>query len=1269
MSEGNASVQVACLQGEITIDLDKFQEALDKAQEMFEIFAENVDKDILINLNVDDDGLVDTVSEVREELESLKDLGLNDITLDVNNDEIEDLRDSINEIRENIEALNDSDVEIYTNADEVKSTDDTVERLKAIIDSINDKDINIRVNSDGVISATAQMKDLEDTEEETKEKSEGLAETLGTAIYAFQAVFQATKELAEGSLEQFAQMQMAGRIASNVFGSFGDNVKAFASTSMTSLGMSSGATMHYADMLGFALKAQGATEQSASKMSEQLIETADNMVLASGGSITMQQAVQTLTSAIAGQTYGLKSMGINITGVNKKWSPLKQSMYIMHQVISKVNKNFGSLSGNLDTTAGQMQIAQSTMEEFGESIGGILAPQLAEVNRILTHLYDTFEHLSPGVKKAIVIAGEAGVALLGLAATVAVVATAVKTLTDTFEDFELASLTNPIVLAIGGITVAVGLLYEAWKHNWDGMRGTIDDFGEDVKHVFEDVKNAFKELDLQKFSEMASNIFANLKLTMSNVFGGGLYLVEVFFHSFISLINPFFKDLNKVGIIIGEVVNNVVETVTGIISIFNLALGSLEPTLDRVGGFIAKFVSIRLKHLGDILNIIIGIIPRVGLEVQNVTSDIVEFLLPVVHLINNVTKAISHVTIFGHKLSSVLLDVATGIGGILLLRAGVIATMRGLANGFLSVVALGSNIMDVMSDMKDGIVGVVSKLPELIEGFKEFNGVQAITDALAQADPMTWIADAIVALIGVVVLLYEAWKHNWGGMRTDLEKIGSWIENKMKYLGEVFERWGKDIENTLHRVGKFFDNIGKGIGNFVKNSVHSIEQFGDKVKYVFTHFPEIVENEMKKFAKDVVRVFTVDIPHAIEDIPHILNVLAHDFMYGLGASLAIIVSFVANIVIDFIHLGEKIGEKLDEILHDIINWGHRMIDKGIEIGEKFVTETIHFFEQLPGRIWRWLVNAYHFTVDWGENMVHKAIETGRRFIDETINFFEQLPGRIWTWLSNAQNFVAQWGENMVHEAIDTGERFINETVNFFEQLPGRIETWLINAIYRIEAWCGEMASEGARAAEDFGHAIVSGVESIPGKMEQIGDWIVEGLWDGIKAKWAALENWCSSMADSFVNGFKKYLDIHSPSRRMYNEVGVWILPGIGQALEDGLPKLLNTVSKQVDLMVNHMQQKIREGVSNIKVPVPNDFNTLAISMNKAVSDLNVPWAIPTIHTNVSSNNSNDNYGFALSNPNKGLIGDTNITINALSSDPHEIGSVVRRQVNNIINGF
>ena len=147
---------------------------------------------------------------------------------------------------------------------------------------------------------------------------------------------------------------------------------------------------------------------------------------------------------------------------------------------------------------------------------------------------------------------------------------------------------------------------------------------------------------------------------------------------------------------------------------------------------------------------------------------------------------------------------------------------------------------------------------------------------------------------------------------------------------------------------------------------------------------------------------------------------------------------------------------------------------------------------------------------------------------------------------------------------------------------------------------------------------------------------------------------------------KSALDIHSPSRRMYNEVGVWILPGISKAIEDGLPNLLNTISKQVDLMVNHMQRKIKTGVSSIQVPVPDGFNSLASSM----SDNPLIWKQPNLNnTNGELNNSTPN----INNCNGGYANSTHHTyeihVHTTSTDKEAIAKEVKRQIQLAHEGF
>lgn len=612
MPEGNASVEVACVKAEIDIDLEKFEEALEQAQELFEQFADSISEGLYLKINVEDDGLIDAenrinslkdslsnietgnieenidttgVEETKENLETIKELKneISDKTIDIdvksegteetiaNLDEVQDIIRNLQIKVANFEEsdLLDKDLDINTqsmidslqravdklhelkiaigdtsnlNIDDaieligINESIDEVKELRDKLESIS-KEFDIDINTSGIdgalmafdtfrTTADEDMDTVRESEDETKESGEDLTETLGTAIYALQAVYGAMSTIAKGALEGFAQMQISGNIANRVFGKFGENIKSFADNSVNSLGLASGETLHYADTLGLALKSQGATTQQSAIMAMNLIKVADNLSLASGGSVTMQQAVQTLTSAIAGQTYGLKSLGINVTGVNKRWTPLHQAMYVMGKVSQDVTKNFGTLGQNMNTTAGEISRTKTIIGEFGESLGEALSPQLAILNKKLSSLYKWWNNLSESTKHSIVVFGEVVVGVLGVASALYVAIKAVDAMKVVFETLSGLMDDNPIGLALMAIAGACFLLYEAWKHNFGGMRTTLN-------HLMSDLE-PFGKLMVS----LAESIAPELKTIWDNLVIIGKSLMPVV-KLFLHLASPF----------------------------------------------------------------------------------------------------------------------------------------------------------------------------------------------------------------------------------------------------------------------------------------------------------------------------------------------------------------------------------------------------------------------------------------------------------------------------------------------------------------------------------------------------------------------------------------------------------------------------------------------------------------------------------------------------------------------------------------------------------
>ncbi|WP_280102469.1 phage tail tape measure protein [Sinorhizobium fredii] len=74
--------------------------------------------------------------------------------------------------------------------------------------------------------------------------------------------------------------------------------------------------------------------------------------------------------------------------------------------------------------------------------------------------------------------------------------------------------------------------------------------------------------------------------------------------------------------------------------------------------------------------------------------------------------------------------------------------------------------------------------------------------------------------------------------------------------------------------------------------------------------------------------------------------------------------------------------------------------------------------------------------------------------------------------------------------------------------------------------------------------VVAAFQALPGKMMEIGGQIIDGLIQGIKARWESVKGGVADIATGIKDTFTGFFDIHSPSRVM-EAIGMNIMQGLG----------------------------------------------------------------------------------------------------------------------------
>ena len=292
---------------------------------------------------------------------------------------------------------------------------------------------------------------------------------------------------------------------------------------------------------------------------------------------------------------------------------------------------------------------------------------------------------------------------------------------------------------------------------------------------------------------------------------------------------------------------------------------------------------------------------------------------------------------------------------------------------------------------------------------------------------------------------------------------------------------------------------------------------------------------------------------------------------------------IAAIIDVLAELPDLIGEVFAEIVADLVEWGTDMGSKAQELITQLCTKVSNVLRNLPGQIWTHLVNAVTRVVQWGQQMLSNASTAMSNLLSKVNSIIQELPGKIWTHLVNTVNKVVAWGQQMVSNASTAASNMLSKVSSTLQQLPGKVWEYLSQAAQKVVSWGSDLAQKGAAAATQLFNSIVNGLSSLPSKMAEIGSNIVSGIWNGISSGWSWLTNKVSSLASSLLDAAKNALGINSPSKEFADEVGRWIMPGVGKGLDKSMPATLKDMKAKAGELVSAMRAEMSASAGQLSV--------------------------------------------------------------------------------------
>ena len=293
------------------------------------------------------------------------------------------------------------------------------------------------------------------------------------------------------------------------------------------------------------------------------------------------------------------------------------------------------------------------------------------------------------------------------------------------------------------------------------------------------------------------------------------------------------------------------------------------------------------------------------------------------------------------------------------------------------------------------------------------------------------------------------------------------------------------------------------------------------------------------------------IPILIEQVPAIINdfwaAFDENAIKLLGAGLNLIVQLgkgiIQNVPLIIANAGEIVTAIFNTIMHlDLLSVGKTLI-KNLGTGIKaMVTNAGQAASSVADNIFNIIKNT-----DW--------LSLGKTIM----TFLKNGIINMLTAISSAGGNVAKAAFNAIKNIdwLGLGKNVITFVANGIKAMLSNLSSAALN-----------VAKAGMNA---FKNCDWSGV----------GKNLISGIVSGITAKASSLVNSAVKAAKDAISAVKRWLGINSPSRRAKEEIGEWILPGVGEGIEDTSGDLNKSMETAAEDMVDSFNQAQNLDVSGL----------------------------------------------------------------------------------------
>lgn len=449
---------------------------------------------------------------------------------------------------------------------------------------------------------------------------------------------------------------------------------------------------------------------------------------------------------------------------------------------------------------------------------------------------------------------------------------------------------------------------------------------------------------------------------------------------------------------------------------------------------------------------------------------------------------------------------------------------------------------------------------------------------------------------------FGAMKSAWKNMLTAFADDNADFDTVVGNLVTSISTFGKNIlpriKTTLEGIGIFIQEFAWQIPNIIMEIMPSvvdsgIEVVGALVNSLVSAAPMLIDSAVN-IIKTLVNGIKGNLPSIVSSAMEILNSLVD----GIVEVLPMLLELGLQMLIT---LGQGIASNLPALIPTIINLMISMCDMIIEnlplildvaidiilaLVQGLVTALPTLISEVP-RIINEFSNAIYGTLP---QILQAGIEILMMLIKGLIDSIPTLIANIpqiimaivnavtlYNWAGLGKNLI-----NWIKDGILSMKANIGNVANGVAEWVGTSITnifkgglsWGKNLISSIGQGFSSMISFLGNSASSVATNALNAIKNIFKGGFNIGKDLIRGIWNGISSMGDWILNLIGNFAGNIIDGIKGFFKIKSPSRLMRDEVGKYLVQGIGVGVDMETPNLQKDIDANMSDLVDKMKTAV-----------------------------------------------------------------------------------------------